>query len=54
MRDHHVQRDTPLLHAGDEVFDGAGHGGLAQGVLVGVAVPGHAEGPAIEILAALP
>jgi hypothetical protein len=54
VRDHHVQRDTPLLHAGDQVFEGAVHGGLAERVLVGVAVPGHAEAPTVEIGAALP
>ena len=44
----------PLAHAGDEVFEGAGHGGFAEGVFVGVAFPGDAEAPAIQVGAAVP
>ena len=52
--DDHVHRDAPLLHARDEVFDGAGHGVLAQRVFVGIPFPAHAQAPAIEVGAALP
>ena len=52
--DDHVHVDAPLAHARDEVFDGGCHGVVAQGVVVGVALPGESEAPAVEVRAALP
>ena len=54
MGDDHVQWDIPLLHAGRQPLDGAGHGGVAKRVVVGVAFPSQTEAPAIEVRAAHP
>jgi len=51
---HHIDRNTPLLHAGNDVVKSGLNGVLTQGIGVGIPFPTNSDRPAIEVAPPFP